>query len=69
MDSQTLKKQLQERLDLTFLEFVRLTRDYTLPMVQKAIDEVIAEGQLNDNPFARQAPADLVPVTETEHDQ
>jgi hypothetical protein len=51
-DIEKLKLEIRNRIDLTYLEFVRLTRDYTLPLVQKAVDELIDEGRVQENLFA-----------------
>jgi hypothetical protein len=47
---EALKSEIRERIDLTFLEFVRLTRYFTIPQIRKVVDELIAECQI-DNPF------------------
>ena len=58
-----LREELKERIDLSFLEFLRLTRDYSLPQIKQAVYEILGETPKDDKPkYVTWTPAGFRPA-------
>jgi hypothetical protein len=47
-EQEQLRKELHERVDLSFVEFFRFTREFTIPQIKHVIDVLVADHQPGD---------------------